>query len=587
MKKIIALNPGWVSITRTYPWMIRRGALALRRTSCLALAAMCLAAISPALSAETAVLEIDANPLHKVDQRLFGQFMERPFGNEKGERGPEGVVDEKGNLPPAVLQSLKEMAIPLVRFPACTDADWTDWTYLIDNAPGRSTPERVPVSGKQGNLVPAHFGWHEYERVAKPMGWETIAVVNLLDALARRKPLAEAARHAAGMVAYLNAPVGFPLPEGMPDWPALRARNGHPAPFGVRYIQIGNEWYIGHFREAVSKGTGGLAGAELAAWYLEVLHAYLKAIREVDSKVEIIIDVEMGDDLEKRVLGDPVLRKEVHWAAIHTYAPGPTAKWPERAKVGVPLQEVTVEEFWRSWTASPGVLDEAGQNQGLGAERVAFPRSLGYRIAVTEWNWAGWEFNQLPKAAAASWHHAAGIGAAQFLQGLIRQGDAIGLATQSMLLGTGWSFAALKVEPDGRVLRSPQGQMTAFYAAHHGESLLPARLTGVKIAPLPFKVGWASEKPAVAQIDALATGNNQRVVAHLVNRDGNTGASLRIHEPIKAGSVIIHRLRPCGIDHPTDCWFTEDAVPGKVTDGWCEIEVPAASVIAVEFLAGK
>ncbi len=551
--------------------------------------ALCMALLIPTtLSAAEAVLEIEATPLHRIDQRLFGQFLERPFGGEKGERGPEGVVDAQGNLPPAVIASLKAMAIPVVRFPAGTDVDWTDWTYLIDNAPGRATPARVAVPGKNGQLVTARFGWHEYARVSERLGWETIAVVNLLDGLAKRRPLDEAARHAAGMVAYLNAPVGAKLPAGMPDWPAIRVKNGRPAPFAVRYVQIGNEWYIGHFREAVAKGTGKLTEAELAAWYLEVLHAYVRAIRAVDPKIEIIIDVEMGDGLEKLVLPDPELRREVRWTAIHTYAPGPTAKWAERAKVGVPLQDITADELWRCWTACPGTCDPVtGQNLGFGAERLALPRSLGYRIAATEWNWSGWAFNQLPAPASTRWRYAAGLGAAQFIQGMMRQGDAIGLATQSMLLGTGWSFVALKVEPDGQILRAPQGQMTSFYGAHHGESLLPAKLTGVEIAPIPFKVGWASEKPAVAQIDATATGNGQRVIAHLVNR-GTAPVPVRIHVPLAAKSVVIHRLLPVNAEDPkADHWFDEDAVPGTVAaDGWCQIELPGAAVLAVEFLPG-
>ena len=544
-----------------------------------------MAALNGLLPAAEAVLEIDPAPLHRIEQKLFGQFMERPFGGEKGERGPEGVVDAKGDLPPEVIKCLADMAIPVVRFPAGTDADWTDWTYLIDNAPGRG-PERVSVGGRLGQLTTARFGWHEYGRVADRLGWETIAVVNLLDALAKRKPLDEAARHAAGMVAYLNSPLGARLPAGMPDWPALRARNGRPEPFGVRYIQIGNEWYIGHFREAVEKGTGGIKGAELAAWYIEVLHAYLKAIREVDPNVGIIIDVEMGEDLEKLVLDDPVLRREARWAALHSYAPGPTTKWAERSGTGVPIGDITPEEFWRCWTASPGVFDASGQNQGLGPARIALPRSLGYRIAVTEWNWAGWGFNQLPEPAASRWHHAAGIGAAQFIHGLMRQGDAIGMATQSMLLGIGWSFAAIKADPDGRIIRSPQGQMTSFYAAHHGESMLPAQLSGVSVEPLPFKVGWASEKPAVAQVDAIATGDDKRVFAHLVNR-GNTAVPVRIPAPGATRSVAIHRLLPCGEGDPrADHWFNEDTVPGQVKEGWCTIELPAASVFAVEFLTG-
>jgi alpha-N-arabinofuranosidase len=543
----------------------------------------CMTVLMPAMAVAEVTLEIDAAPLHALDRRLFGQFMERPFGDENG---PEGLVDAKGDLPPAVMQRLADMHIPVVRFPAGTDVDWTDWTYLIDNAPGRASPERVAVSGREGKPVTARFGWHEYGRIAEQLGWETIAVVNLLDGLAKRRPLAEAARHAAGLVAYLNAPVGGKLPPGMPDWPAIRALNGHPAPFRVRYIQLGNETWIQRFRDVVTEATGLKEPADRAPWYVEVIRAHVRAIREVDPTIEIIIDGEMGIGVTKVVLADPYLRQEVHWAALHAYAPGPTHEGPERAGTGIPLQDATPEEFWRTWTACPGTIDASGQNQAFGAERLAFARSMGYRIAMTEWNWVIWGVDKLPAEASARWRHAAGVGAAQFIHGMLRQGDAIGLAAQSMLVGTGWSFAAIKQDREGRLLQAPQGQMTVFYAAHHGDNLLASRLAGAEIAPSALKIGWASAKPAVAQVDAIATGDGQRIIAHLVNR-GASAVPVRIRAPIAARSVVLHRLQPCGADDPrADHWFSEDAVPGAVVDGWCPIELPGASVIAVEFNAG-
>ena len=55
--------------------------------------------------------------------------------------------------------------------------------------------------------------------------------------------------HIAGLVAYCNAPLGAKLPKGMPDWPAVRAKNGHPEPYNVRIWEIGNEvhgdWQVG------------------------------------------------------------------------------------------------------------------------------------------------------------------------------------------------------------------------------------------------------------------------------------------------------------------------------------------------------
>ena len=48
------------------------------------------------------------------------------------------------------------------------------------------------------------------------------------------------AADAADLVEYMNAEVGV-NPNGGIDWAAVRAANGHPEPYGVRYWEIGNE----------------------------------------------------------------------------------------------------------------------------------------------------------------------------------------------------------------------------------------------------------------------------------------------------------------------------------------------------------
>lgn len=52
------------------------------------------------------------------------------------------------------------------------------------------------------------------------------------------------AQDAADLIEYLNAAVGT-NPNGGVDWAAVRAANGHPEPFNVRYFEIGNEPQMG------------------------------------------------------------------------------------------------------------------------------------------------------------------------------------------------------------------------------------------------------------------------------------------------------------------------------------------------------
>ena len=48
----------------------------------------------------------------------------------------------------------------------------------------------------------------------------------------------------ADLVEYLNAPNAGRNPNGGVDWGDVRARNGHPKPYGIHYWEFGNEPYL-------------------------------------------------------------------------------------------------------------------------------------------------------------------------------------------------------------------------------------------------------------------------------------------------------------------------------------------------------
>ena len=186
--------------------------------------------------------------LHPIDTRLFGSFMER--ASNGGENGPEGaLMPGTHELQPGVVKLLREMQIPIVRFPGGTDADFLDWQDMISNVPGRGA-DRPVSTGHENDKVTNNFGYDEFLQLRQELGWDAILVVNFRNGLLKIKPIEEAARQAAALVAYCNAPVGAKLPAGMLDWPAIRAKNGHPAPYSVKQWQIGNETWAFHNKVA-------------------------------------------------------------------------------------------------------------------------------------------------------------------------------------------------------------------------------------------------------------------------------------------------------------------------------------------------
>ncbi len=460
--------------------------------------------------AATPRFTVQGRTLHRIDARLFGQFMERPSW---GETGPEGaLVPGTSELQPSVLTLLKEMRIPILRFPGGTDVDFLDWRDMVSNVPGRD-PERPVSKGHLGHEVTNRFGYDEFLRLCGQLKAEAILVVNFRDGLLGKKPLDEAANHAAELVAYCNAPVGAKLPEGMPDWPAVRARNGREKPYGVKYWQIGNEtWFF------VDRDMASMTPEERARHYADCVAAYVKAMRAVDPSIEFIIDglgsTKAAADIVRKELGNAIA-----YTVLHSYTPWAIQEVVTDGDRKVPMDKLSAEDIWNAWVAVPN-MDASGLAT-LGMWEIDAARREGGRIAMTEWNWNGWWAppQGTPRPALdSSW--AKGVGAAGYLHALMRAGDVVNIGCQSMLVGHGWGITAIHCDPTGKTpaYYMPTGEMTAFYSHHHGDRMLAMESTGVPTYEQPYRMSVIRPYKKVAVIDALATGTERTVFFHAINR---------------------------------------------------------------------
>lgn len=464
---------------------------------------------------DTMILAVSNRSTAGVDTRIFGQFLERPSWHR--ERGPESALGPDGkNLREDAMELIAAMRIPLVRFPGGTDIDYTDWTDMIDNAPGRGR-ERPITKGHRGETTTNRFGYDEYFRLRDRLECESIVVVNFLDGLAGRKPLARAARHAAGLAAYCNASAA----ETSSVWPSVRAKNGREKPFGAEYFQIGNEWFMPDYREKAAAFLGVDPEKDsdtVAAWYRKCLLEYARAIKAVDPRIKLIADGDMGSDkIGQIVLSDPCVGELVDFVAFHEYAP-----MPMDIKNGD--TEVNDRTVWNAFVAMPGDYSD-GNCRALGT-RSDFARRNGYGLAVTEWNWNGWGFGKLDDRISIHWALASALGTAGYIHGLMR--DKIAIATQSMLVGRNWDITTVRVPDTAAPYYYPQGLATKFYTLHHGNRLLDTAVTHGRSYPQTLKIGCARTWRTVNEVDIVATRSNDRLFIHAINRSFDDDHELRL-----------------------------------------------------------
>jgi alpha-N-arabinofuranosidase len=134
-------------------------------------------------------------------------------------------VRETGGLRPDLVRALSELKAPFLRWPGGSFASIYRWKDGI----GPHVSRRYHPNEIWGGYSDYYgFGTEEFMELCRQLGTEPMVV------LAATSTDPAQVQYAMDWVRYLNDP---PTTE----WGRLRAANGHPEPYGVRYFQIDNE----------------------------------------------------------------------------------------------------------------------------------------------------------------------------------------------------------------------------------------------------------------------------------------------------------------------------------------------------------
>lgn len=157
-----------------------------------------------------------------------------------------GSFDPKtGRVDPKLARDAREAGVSAVRYPGGTIANLFRWKQAI----GPQAERGCQVHGSVGSGEPltSTYGPDEHARFAESIGARTNIVTNFATGTADE---------AADWVEYMNAPVGT-NPRGGVAWARVRAKDGHPRPYGVRWWEVGNE--MNGTGQSYWMGTGAVA----------------------------------------------------------------------------------------------------------------------------------------------------------------------------------------------------------------------------------------------------------------------------------------------------------------------------------------
>jgi alpha-N-arabinofuranosidase len=206
------------------------------------------AGATPALAADRVALAVDASRSGvKIDRNLFGQFAEHlGHGIYEGVWvGPDSKVPNTRGIRSDVVTALRALKVPNVRWPGGCFADEYHWRKGV--GPRRA----VTLNPNWGGVTESNaFGTHEFMDFLDQIGAEAYVSINVGSGTAQE---------GAEWLEYMTAPAPTTLAEE-------RAGNGHPAPYEVAYLGIGNEsWDCG--------------GNMTPDYYLGQLKAYARFVR--------------------------------------------------------------------------------------------------------------------------------------------------------------------------------------------------------------------------------------------------------------------------------------------------------------------
>ena len=164
-----------------------------------------------------------------IPNEIYGQFSEHLGSCIYGGLwvGPDSDIPNINGYRKDVFEALKELDIPVMRWPGGCFADDYHWMDGI----GPQENRRTLVNNNWGGTEEDNsFGTHEFLNLCEMLGCEPYISINV----------------GSGTVEEMSNWIEYMTADGNSTWAKLRRKNGREKPWKVKYIGIGNEaWGCG------------------------------------------------------------------------------------------------------------------------------------------------------------------------------------------------------------------------------------------------------------------------------------------------------------------------------------------------------
>jgi alpha-N-arabinofuranosidase len=373
-----------------------------------------------------------------------------------------------------VIEAARALRPAVIRWPGGNFASayhWLDGIGPRDRRPTRHDPAWQAIE-------PNDVGTDEFMALCRALGAAPYLCVNVGSGTPEE---------AAAWVEYCNGPADS-------TYGRLRAENGHPEPYGVRYWGVGNETY-GNWQ------YGHVDAETYARRYLE----FAQAMRAVDPSIVLV--AVGAQAYEAPGWNDSVLAlagERIDYLSLHHYTPG-------YGPGELPLDHVPQHEaLYPAVVAGPERVEELLQE----AEATLARYGLAGRVHVALDEWNAWVHAHYEPGVETPYLLRDGLYAAGVFNVLLRQCRLVRMANLAQLVNV---LGAIYTTPEGLFV-TPVYLANRLYAEHTG-SLSVETETASPTFAAPAEA-FLPTRSTARYVDAQATVDEagRRLFLAVVNR---------------------------------------------------------------------
>jgi alpha-N-arabinofuranosidase len=508
-----------------------------------------------------ATVTVGTEPIGVISPRLYGNFAEHLGRCCYGGLwvGPESDVPNIGGFRKDVVEALRALPTPMIRWPGGCYADHYHWRNGIGSPAARAATLGM-TCGLSSSDTHA-IGTHEFMRFCELIGAEPYLCGNVATG---------SVQELCDWIEYVNSATDSSLTRE-------RSANGRLAPWGVKLWGIGNEsWDCGGRFDPVT--------------YAQEYRRYARMIRDVDPTVELVA-VGMEDEPLPEFHLDP------EWNAKFLGALGPNATLVDHLSIhrywihGGPETDFDEADYY-------ALLEEADATEGL-IERTRqtidaiAPPSHRIGIAFDEWGvWhpeaRDWGPGDVARRKPVILEQANtlrdALAVAVGFEAFHRQCNSLSMTNISQVVNV---LQAVIMTDGPSIALTPTYHALSLHAPHVGAQALPVEVSG--------GVG-AAGGPSVSATASRRDGDGDAMgwAVTVVNRHYSSPAAVEISLPGMPGAGV-ERARLLSADAPNATNApgeparvrTIPVVVEELGDGRFSIAMPAHSMATVEFKSTK